>query len=477
MAHGEGLAGQDAVGHDGLEQLLLAHSRELEADVAGLAAQLVRHFVAMDVVHFAAVLLEIGVQEGLERAHRQLHPGIGHRDGTGMPCIGVGDGVALALPFVGAGIGGLHRLQHLFGLHAEEDTVDRLELEGVVVIIHHFHQSIAGGQIGPLVLRRDLLQVLIALLGCCQRVVAVAHREQQRCRVLQAVLFLHGLRRAHSRQGVRHGVHLGVRQLPALQVPAALLQVKVIQLLHLPAGGGQGLNNRAVRVVDQQHHVGQLNGGVLPYPYPGWDAGEHRPLRGPDQGAGAGGEVILVQIHHADEAVAHLAVGLRALNIEQGPRQGLKDALRQIAVHSAVDVRDMGVHIRVVQLGLRQDQPEGGRRVPHSLLHRLPILRLGGELVAGHHGPLGHVRILGQQDIRRVKAQLLEFLVHVASPFFPENSYSAALMAASRSSNSSKAGISGWSALICSVLLKRKPALLAWIIPKSLKLSPLAMVS
>ena len=168
--------------------------------------------------------------------------------------------------------------------------------------------------------------------------------------------------------------------------------------------------------------------------------------------------------------MAHLAVGLRALNIEQGPRQGLKDALRQIAVHSAVDVRDMGVHIRVVQLGLRQDQPEGGRRVPHSL-------RLGGELVAGHHGPLGHVRILGQQDIRRVKAQLLEFLVHVASPFFPENSYSAALMAASRSSNSSKAGISGWSALICSVLLKRKPALLAWIIPRSLKLSPLAIVS
>ena len=70
--------------------------------------------------------------------------------------------MALALPFVGAGIGGLHRLQHLFGLHAEEDAVDRLELEGVVVIIHHFHQSIAGGQIGPLVLRRDLLQVLIA---------------------------------------------------------------------------------------------------------------------------------------------------------------------------------------------------------------------------------------------------------------------------------------------------------------------------
>ena len=31
--------------------------------------------------------------------------------------------------------------------------------------------------------------------------------------------------------------------------------------------------------------------------------------------------------------------------------------------------------------------------------------------------------------------------------------------------------------MICSVLLKRKPALLAWIMARSLKLSPAAMVS
>ena len=267
--------------------------------------------------------------------------------------------------------------------------------------------------------------------------VAVAHGEQQRRRVLQAVFLLHGLRRTHGRQGVRHRVHLFRRQLPTLQVAAALLEVEVVQLLHAVRPGGQGLDDGPVRVVDQQHHVGQLDGGVLPDPHPGRDTGEHRPLRGPDQGAGAGGEIVLVQVHHADEAMADLAVGLGPLDIEQGLRQGLEHARGQIPVHGAVDGRDVIVHVRVVQPGLRQDQPEGGGCVPHRVLHRLPVLRLGGELVAGHHGPLRHVRVLGQQDVRGIKAQFPEFLVHVASPFLSKDFYSAALMAASRSSNSS----------------------------------------
>ena len=51
------------------------------------------------------------------------------------------------------------------------------------------------------------------------------------------------------------------------------------------------------------------------------------------------------------------------------------------------------------------------------------------------------------------------------------------LIAANSSSYVSYAGISGYSALIASVLLNKNPALLAWIMPRSLWLSPLAMVS
>ena len=71
-----------------------------------------------------------------------------------------------------------------------------------------------------------------------------------------------------------------------------------------------------------------------------------------------------------------------------------------------------------VQPRLRQNQPQSGGRIPHGLLHRLPILRLGGELVAGHHGPAGHVRPrLGEEDIRRIKAQGFPLFVHVTAPF------------------------------------------------------------
>ena len=57
------------------------------------------------------------------------------------------------------------------------------------------------------------------------------------------------------------------------------------------------------------------------------------------------------------------------------------------------------------------------------------------------------------------------------------NFYSAFLIASISSSYVSYAGSSGLSFLICSVLLNKKPALLALIIPKSLWLSPDAIVS
>ena len=83
------------------------------------------------------MLLEVIVQEGLEGAYRQLHPGIGHCDGAGVAFVGIGDGVALPFSLVGAGVIGLQGLQHLLRLHAEDTAVNGLELEGIVVVVHH----------------------------------------------------------------------------------------------------------------------------------------------------------------------------------------------------------------------------------------------------------------------------------------------------------------------------------------------------
>ena len=312
----------------------------------------------------------------------------------------------MALPFalVGAGIESLERLQHLLRLHAEEDTMDGLEFQGAVVVVHHFHQRVPGGQAGPLALRRDLFQVLIALFGSGQGVVAVAHRKQQWRHAAHAVLLLHLHIGAQALQRVRHAVHLLAGQLPALQVAAALLQVKVIEPLHLAAAGRQGFDDGSLRVVDQQHDVGQFDGCVLPDPNTGRDAGEHGALRGADQRAAAGGKVVLLQVHHANQAMAHLAVRLGALDIDERILERPEHAAVQILFHGRVNVRNVFVHVGVVQLRLRQNQPQSRGRVAHGVLHRLPVFRLRGKLVTGHHGPLGHVRAIRQQDIRRVKA-------------------------------------------------------------------------
>ena len=387
------------------------------------------------------MLLQVLIQEALEGADSQLHPGIGDGEEAIVALPADLDGVAFPLALVDVGIG-LPELGHKgLGVRAEDHPVDGLELQGIVVVVDDLYESVAGGKVFPLALRRHLLEVFITGLGGGQGMVAVAHGEEQGLGIPEAVLLLHGLGGAEGGKGIRDAVDLLGGELPAGEVAAALLEIEVIELLHLGALRRQGLDDAALGIVDEEHHVGQLDGGVLPDPDPGRDAGEDGALGGPDQCAGARGEVILVQIHHADEAVADLTVGLPALDVEKGIRKGLENALVQIPLHGGVDVRDVLVHVGVIELGLRQDQPQGGGGVAHVLLHGLPILRLGGELVAGHHGPLFHVGVLGQEDVGGIESQLLKVL-HVVSPFhfFPPRrvaSQSAARMAERRSSKRS----------------------------------------
>ena len=136
------------------------------------------------------------------------------------------------------------------------------------------------------------------------------------------------------------------------------------------------------------------------------------PSVGTDQCAGAGGEIVSVQVHHTDQAMTDLAVGLLALDVDQGIGQRLEHAVGQILLHGVIDILNVLVHVGCLQIGFRQDQAQGGGRIAHFFLHCLPVLRLRGELVAGDDRPLVHVLALGQQDIRRIKTQLVKLLVH-----------------------------------------------------------------
>ncbi len=187
----------------------------------------------------------------------------------------------------------------------------------------------------------------------------------------------------------------------------------------MPAAAGERLDNGLFWVVDQQKNVGQLNGRIPADVHPGRDPFQHRALGGSDESGSAGGEIILLQVHHAHQAVADGAVGLGPLQIHHGTGQGLEHALVQIAVHGVIDGFDVGLQAAVMELSLGQNKAQSGGCLAHGLLHPLPVLRLRCELVAGHHGPLGQVNAAcRQQNVGRRKDRCLGIYMHGNSFFF-----------------------------------------------------------
>ncbi len=172
--------------------------------------------------------------------------------------------------------------------------MDRLELQRVVVVVDDLDERVAGGQ-GEILLRGlALLLLLVAGLGGGEGVVAVADREQQRSHAGHAVLLLHRLigGQAHPERLATASI-CEVGELKAPDVAAVLHQVEVIDLLHAVGRGGQRLDDGLIGIVDQQHHMGQLDGRVAAHAGARGDTVEHGALGGADQGAGAGGEIVL----------------------------------------------------------------------------------------------------------------------------------------------------------------------------------------
>ena len=246
--------------------------------------------------------------------------------------------------------------------------------------------------------------------------VAVAHSEEEGSHAFETVLLLHGLGGGESRQSVCQSVLLILAEEPALQMATLHHELKVVYRLHLGGSGSNGLDAGLVRIVNKEHHVGQLDGCVLPDPDTGRNALQNGTLSGTDQGAGARGVVVLLQIHRRHQTVADLTVRLGALNVNDGILVGLKDVPGQIIVHGTVDIGDVLLHVGIVELALRQNEPQGGGGIPGNAVHLIPVLRLGGELVAGHHGPAAHIAVPGQQDVCGLHTQLLKFCIHVVFP-------------------------------------------------------------
>ena len=241
--------------------------------------------------------------------------------------------------------------------------------------------------------------------------IAVAYGVKQHI-IFYAVFLLHLLRGPQSAQGPGDPLLVLPIHQPAGKMAAALLQIKIIEGSHPALFLSQRFDHCLFGVINEQNDMGQLNSRALAHLDPGRDPLQNGSLRRPDTALAAGEEIILLQIHHADEALADLAISLGPLHIEKGMGIGFKYALFQILLHGGIDLGNVFSHLGSVQFCLRQNQTQCRGGVPHRTLNSLPVFRLGGKLVAGHHGPFGHIRLTGQENIGGIQPRRLELFFH-----------------------------------------------------------------
>ena len=220
--------------------------------------------------------------------------------------------------------------------------------------IDHLYQ----GEAGLLPLRSPLL-LLVVCLGRSQGVVAVPHGKEHGGPPRGIIPQGKGRRISQRSQILRQAAHLTLGQTVSGDVSPLFHQVKVVEQFHFRRLRGVMLNYFTAWIIQQQHHMGQLQRSMPPHRHPGRDALQHGALRGTDQAVRAGAVIISFQIHLPHNAPAQRAAGEAALHIDEAVRQGTEDAPRQIVLHGGVDRRDMGFGMPVLQLLFRQDQPQG----------------------------------------------------------------------------------------------------------------------
>ena len=261
------------------------------------------------------------------------------------------------------------------------------------------HQRIAGGMGRQIHTGIVLLQLFIAALGGSQRVVAVAHGEDNGL-ALQAFVLLANICRVLSQSCVEL-FDLFLRNQPAGDMAAVFHQVAVVQHLEAVLLGGDGLDQNLLVVIAQQQDVGQLDGSIAADTLTGRNTLGDGALGSADGGGGAHGVIVSIQIHHAHQTHTDGAVLQGALHIDQAVLIGLEDAVLHVLSHGLVDQSGVSGFLLGAQLGFGQDQVDGGNAALSVGTDAVPILLIGGELVTGDDGPLGKVGVLGQQNISR----------------------------------------------------------------------------
>ena len=313
----------------------------------------------------------------------------------------------LAQPVVGIRIDFGQGPEQRLRIDVEHDAVDRVEHERIVTEVSDLDQREPGER-----LVRRTLYGLVDLLRGRQRMVSVADREQERIQVLRAEMLVKAFP-VRQRGECTGGLFLQVvRKQVAADGAAALHQVEMIDHLHPALLRRERLEDGLFRIVDQHKNVGELQVGASADRDARRQTLRDDSLGRADQAVRVFGVIVLLQIDGAHQARADQSVRKTAFHVDQAVGVTGEQTPVQILVHRAVDRFDALFGVGAVEPDLGQSDAQGRRSVTHELLHTVPVVGLGSELVAGNNAPFAHIAAGGDQDIRRPEAEFRPEIGH-----------------------------------------------------------------
>ena len=305
-------------------------------------------------------------------------------------------------------------LRALHAADAEQHTVDRLKDDAVVVHVLDLDQRVARRMVLLLLGAQRRLDLFPVRLCGCEAVVAVAHREQQR-RVI-AVLRAERVGVGQRGHRVDRALHVGLAvDEPAGDVTAVEHEIGVVDRFERVGLLGERLDDGALRIVDQNEDVRQLQRRALADSETRRNALDDRALGGADQRRCALVIIIAFEIERHDKSPARVARHGTS-DQHKALRLGFQDALRHILAHVAADRCDALRFAVLAQERFRQEQVKRRRSVADVGARRLPVFGLRGELVARDDRPLRKVRPL--RGKHHIGYQNTDFVfVHVSISF------------------------------------------------------------
>ncbi len=168
-------------------------------------------------------------------------------------------------------------------------------------------------------------------------------------------------------------------------------EVNVIQLLQLVRLCEKRLNYRAIRIVNHQHDVRQLNRSTFPHCKTGRNALLYSLFCRTDGRDRTQMIIIILQIKCHYQPLTVTGSASVAGGQDNTGRQLFQNTASQILIHCIMDCMNPCINIRLLEIRLRQGDPQGRGRAAYLLVELFPVFRLGCVLVTGNDCPFGKI--------------------------------------------------------------------------------------